>query len=309
MKKFTVTLNRQFHQYQIPLPVRRITLSGNYFSRLEVFEEQTKRAEIFISTLPDFHEHSDIEIAVKIKKILEENPVDFDNIQFDQTAFNMIALKENLHPEVLYHLECLLFLLLNKPSLEVKENGLYSPKKSLESYRDEECLKIKISPDVSPHVFSTLINSLLALNDKMKFRLDGNQRFEGEFLFRWLKEVQRNSPALNAQLDYIEEPFRNFADIWWAIKIPRYTLAIDESFLAFYKAQKISNLPAQCPWIIKPSLLGISNVVKLLQEFPQQRIIISSSFDHTEYKNVLTFLAAYRPLEFHGLSVSTFLVQ
>jgi hypothetical protein len=306
MEKFSVALNREFHIYQTPVPVRQLVLKGNLFTHLKVVSVLDKHAEIFISALPELHVYSDLEIAVCVKKIIEESEIDFDHIQFDVLAFNMIQLKEEIHPEVIYHLESILFLLLNKPTVSVLENGLYSPTKKIEDYSQIECLKIKINPKMSPMTFSTLINDLIKINPAIRFRLDGNQSFDGEFLFKWLSLVLKTSPQLKKKIDYIEEPFKNFADMWWATKIPDYTFAIDESVLPFFKAQKLSELPKKCPWIIKPSLFGISPVIKLLKDFPEQRIIISSSFEQSNHKSILSFLASYRPQEFHGLTTVSF---
>lgn len=306
MEKFSVTLKRDYHPYTTPLPVRHLTLHGNTFTHVKIKSEKGHDAEIYISSLPDFHLHNDLESAVIVKNIIEDSVINFNQVQFDQPAFNMIKLREEYHPEILYHLETLLLLLLDNPTKEVKENALYSPSKSMTDYKNVECLKIKIGPHLLPQNFSSLINQLLETNPDMRFRLDGNQRFEGNELFQWLNVVLKNSPKLLDKMEYIEEPFLNFADMWWATKVPNFTFAIDESILPFYKAGKLSQLPTQSPWIIKPSLFGISSVVKILKEFPHQKIIISSSFEHSSYKNALAFLADQRPKEFHGLTTISF---
>jgi hypothetical protein len=287
--------------YLTPVPVRGKLFSQNRFLKVTVLEK-----EYFLSTLPGFHETSLEEVAFKLKNFFSDYPLDFNDIQFDKKFFNLITLDRftnTFSGEMLFHTESILLGIIRTThphlfsKVPVLLNELYRSQNGPDFYKDSSCLKIKIVPTKANETAS-VINSLNKLNPELIYRLDGNRKFELDELLSFVEVLEKNIP-MNAfkNIDYIEEPFKNFYDTYSFEKSSNLKIAIDESF-KFFMDHKNNDSRIS---VIKPSLIGISPVWNWLRSNHHQRAIISSSFEHPTILLCLQILAQLRPEEYHGL--------
>lgn len=285
--------------YLTPVPVSGKFLSKNRFLKITVLEQ-----EFYLSTLPGLHEISLEEVEFKLNILFNVYHLNFREIQFTQKFFNIIPLDQftnSFSGEMLFHSESILLGIIRTthPHLfnhsPIRLNELYSPTQSLDFYSDSKCLKIKIRPGDYTHI-SEILSALHKINPHLLFRLDGNKKFELHELAEFT-EYLKNHLTINAykNIDYVEEPFKNFYDTILFEKGSDLKIAIDESFKFFmnHDYQRIS--------VIKPSLLGLSPVWNWLRSRQDQRAIISSTFEHPTIMLSLQMLAKLRPEEFHGL--------
>jgi O-succinylbenzoate synthase len=173
-----------------------------------------------------------------------------------------------------------------------------------------QCIKIKISPEKNKlQSLAKLLNEK-AINSTLPIlRFDGNRKFELTDLIFFLNII--NVTVIN-KIEYIEEPFKNFYDIFsfnHQFKIP---IAIDES-LSYYAGQ-LELLPKNMPIILKPALFGISKSFEIIRSASQfgHNVIVSSTYQPSSTFIPMLALAHYsdsfhlNPL-FHGLDTLSFL--
>lgn len=287
--------------YRATIPVRGLLLTENQFLKVHIFD-----TEYFISVLPGFHQSSLQEINLKLKTFFSQYSLNFTNIDFSKKFFNLTTLQnsflESINEASLFNIETILLDIIRKKHPElfthtsIAQNFLYNEKDAIDFYLDADCIKIKINP-LSVKKTIQVINELYKLNSEMIYRLDGNKKFELSDLIDFEKSLKEHlHPTAFKNIDYIEEPFKNFNDSFLFKKRSELTLAIDESFVFFMKTPNLSQ-----PVVIKPSLIGVSPIVSWLKSHAETRAIISSSFEHPSMMTSLHFLARYRPNEFHGL--------
>ncbi len=297
-----VTLN-----YQIPLPVRGKKISGNQFCKVTI----PLINSLYLSSFESMHQSIATETKRTLDTFFDQEMIFYDEADFTKRFFNLIkdhqSAKYSL--EQVFHIECVLFFLLklSRPDLffpiqYIKENAVFSQHENCENYKNFECMKVKFSPRTSVESLIQILRNLHQQNPKQLFRLDGNRQFELKDFLVMMKKLQELGPELVHLIDYVEEPFKSFHDHMLAIKLAPVTIAIDESFISFYENNQLQKLPTECPIIIKPSLIGITNCYRLLKCNPQFRFIISSSFEHPSLREIYLFLATLRPLETHGIS-------
>lgn len=287
-------------EYKRAVPVRGKRLLSNEFLKVELLEK-----EYFVSVLPGVHESTLAELAYKIKTFFATTTLDFAAIDFDQKFFGLTKLNpflESIKHEALFNIEAILLGLLHTshPHLfshdKILINDLFSREVPIEKYQSSECIKLKIEKNIQATKEDLL--RLYQQNPTLKFRLDGNRQFELEEMIAFVHLLKKDlPPKAFAQIDYIEEPFKNFYDTFLFEKRAGVPIAIDESFDQYAFFENIS-----WPVIIKPSLFGISFVSFWLGHHQNQRAIISSCFEHPTIMEGLYFLARKRSMEFHGLS-------
>ncbi len=290
--------------YKESVPVRGMTLTENRFLKVTLLEEN-----YYISVLPKLHDATLEEIAFKIKYFFKTYTLNFDSIDFGKRFFNLVAPDDylnNIHNETLFNIETLLLGMLKKthPGLfnhnEVQVNELYRATLGPKHYVDSKCLKLKIAPQSVAKTIR-LLNELYIHNKELKLRLDGNRLFELNELILFEKTLKANISSDNfKKIDYIEEPFKNFADTYLFQKRSDLKVAMDESFSTLIDLDD-QEFPEDTPVVIKPSLFGISPIYNWMQTHTKKRIIVSSTFEHPTVKIGLDFLASARPYEFHGL--------
>jgi hypothetical protein len=292
--------------YIHPLPVRLKTISENEF--LEVCIEDKY---FYLSSIQGFHDLSLSEIDFKVKYFFSNYQPDFANIDYSLKFFNTINVQDNflnsISGEALFHIESLLYGL--RPEALVHQvlcNKLYDTQKSNEENAVSKCLKIKIRPDdASLKKTISLINEIHKINPTALFRLDGNRRFELIDLINFSTKLEKQlSAGAFLNIDYFEEPFKNFYDTYLFSKRSKIEIALDEAAALFLNSDL---LETNSPMVIKPSFLGLSTVRNWLKTEIRQkrRVIISSSFEHPSIMPGLFFLAdaadSSGSIEFHGL--------
>lgn len=292
--------------YIHPLPVRLKTISENEF--LEVCIEDKK---FYLSSIQGFHDLSLSEIDYKIKYFFSSYQTNFSNIDYSQKFFSTLEVRDDflnsISGEALFHIESLLYGLCPKAGVsQILCNKLYDAQKSNEENAASKCLKIKIRPDdASLKKTISLINEVHKINSSALFRLDGNRRFELIDLINFTSKLEDQlSPGAFLNIDYFEEPFKNFYDTYLFSKRSKIKIALDEAAALFLNSDL---LETNSPMVIKPSFLGISPIRKWLKTEIRQkrRVIISSSFEHASVMPGLIFLASSADSngvnEFHGL--------
>lgn len=285
--------------YQSPVPVRCKTISSNAFLKVTVLEQN-----YFFSVLPGMHNSTLLEIEFALVKFFSTHQLDFSEIKLHVPFFNMVEINTPVpNGELLFCIETILLGLIRTTHPEtfnlgpIKLSALYTSVKGPAFYADTECIKIKINPTNSNEV-AAIMTELSTLNSHLKFRLDGNKRFELDELFLFVENLEsKMSEAIIQQIDYIEEPFKNFYDTYTFESRSNLLLAMDESYPAFMKYEPIKARPV----VIKPSLIGISPVKFWLGSNPTSRAIVSSTFEHPTVSIGHQMLANLRPEEFHGL--------
>lgn len=295
-----VKLSFETLSYTKPVPVRGKVISKNRFLKVTILER-----DYFVSVLPGFHESTLEELAVKINKFFTNYHLNFSAIDFEKRFFNLVPADNflnSLKAEALFNIEAILLEMIRTthPQLfsheEILINDLYRPGDDLDKFKASQCIKIKIDRNLL--ATRNLLIELHQINPELKFRLDGNRQFEINEMIDFYQILKTHIPERAFHnIDYIEEPFKNFYDTLVFEKRAEIPVAIDESFEQFAMKAHIA-----WPAVIKPSLFGISFVSFWLRNHPENRAIISSSFEHPTIMEGLYFLARKRPMEFHGLS-------
>ncbi len=134
----------------------------------------------------------------------------------------------------------------------------------------------------------------------LQLRLDANCNFQTQELLELLKDVPRN------RIDYIEEPLQNISNLnslFQKILIP---FALDENLLHFQGAH-------QClkAIILKPTLIGdFFKIKKIIQKFPEQEVLISSSYEsQVGLKNLIRLAYVINPNGHHGLDTDEIFLE
>lgn len=293
-----------FYQTPIKLPERELT--SNIFSKISFPETDLKPLEIF--TLPGFYQTTLDEKKTALNLFFETHVFHFDKVLYDAPFFNAVENEIILNGETIFDIECVLFPFINYPvpeNLIIRTNAFW-----LNNFPEAKCVKIKISTDkVLQKELAT------ALNDKSKegvmpfLRFDGNRKFELDDLISFLNLLDE---SVIRAIEYIEEPFKNFYDIYSFQKNHFIKIGIDESLVYFLN--HLEKLPTHSPIILKPALYGISKSFDLIKKASLlgHSAIISSTYQPASSFAPLMLLAHYsdtlseRPL-FHGLDTLKFL--
>ncbi len=281
--------------YAAPISIRGEEIKKNTFLNV-TFNDQ----DFFFSLLPNFHQTNFEEITYALNHIFPNHKsIDLSLVEFKKKYFGLIQSDLNISGEILFIIETLLLSLIKVPPFsELKINQLYNSERSLDYYQETLCfcLKIKINPSNQENILK-LIADLHKINPTITFRFDGNRKFELTDLLKFVYQLKNET---NYKIDYIEDPLINFNESYIFQTKSTIPLALDESLGPYLKKNLNSPLiPAIA--VIKPSLYGLSPVYKWMENYPQTRCIISSSYEHPSVMSSLTFLAQNRPTEFHGL--------
>lgn len=262
-----------------------------------------KQKDYYFSILPGFHDSRLKEVEYILKSLFNEDcTLNLSDIQMDKKFFGLIKTDLFISSEVLFIIETILLGVIEiKDDTLVKLNEVYSEFNPIEFYQNTKCIKIKINPQTQIPKTIDLIKKLEQMNPQMLIRLDGNRKYSLEELNKLLLDLKLHlSIQQFSQIDYFEEPFTNFYDSLLFEKRTIVPVAIDESFKQYFKFNTTSPLSTSIN-IIKPSLYGISPIIKWMNSHPDLRCIISSTYEHPSVMPSLYYLARMRPLEYHGL--------
>lgn len=296
-------------QYKKPIPVKKWYVRYNQALVVYASADGKEEAVIHLTSLPHFHDYNILEWKFALEDFFSSEDLNFNHIELSSPFFNTTNARSYNESELLFVIESVLFAFIEKnfiaalasiPKTDIKINGLYSKELGLEEI--PECLKIKIRPG-DEKIFDTiqLMKDLVEKKSTIRFRLDGNRTFDLVQMIQLAHQLEKNH--LLHLVEYIEEPFKNFSDIYQFQKISSIPLALDESVVPFI------DRPDQFPdffFILKPSLVGLSTCFKLAKHFGN-KIIISSSFELPTCFRSFLYLAALNPDQYHGLDTLKYL--
>ena len=309
MNKLQLDVEKRFSRFSHPMPVRGKSVSSLDTLFFSLKDEQGLTFSFSVFSLPGLHHLSLHEMGYQLKNFFHTNRLRLNDIRFDHLGFNTVeprALSHH-HPEAIFLIESALYLYLQKKNDWVdpiiNTNELF---RKGEDYSKSSCVKIKISPHDDEVLFVN-IAEVIKKHPEVKLRLDGNRQFEAETFLHWLKKAQKFCPSLLKHLDYFEEPLKIYAEQSFLMKEWQLPLALDESAHTQY-FQTSGKLFANEIFVLKPGLLGFSQLIKFMDAHPEKRIIISSCFEHESLRPALLKIASSRPSEFHGLTCSSFSV-
>ena len=308
----------------------------NYNSSITVGTNQLKTNDVLnvrgelldpldLISLPGFHLYSLNQWKFSIESFFKDQEFDFSDINLEVPFFNTIKKSpetEFITDDLLFAIESVLFkviernfpdklFFLKESPLNIKINALYHQDSEF-NLTAIECLKIKIRPtENSLQQTIALINKGIVENPKIKFRLDGNRTFELVELATFVNQLHLSSTSnFLKQIEYFEEPFKNFYDSFSFQKQFNYNLGVDETVLLYqHQLENLDQLPVHCTLILKPTLLGISKTFEIMKfaQFHNLKTVISSTYDSESCIKILYQIASLSKDICHGLDTSKFL--
>lgn len=280
--------------YQVPLSVR-----GTYITKNEFLVVEFQGKKLFLSVLPGFHQSTLNEIRFMLERFLPRASFEAPLI-FTQKGLGLIPKEEliSLDFEHLFYLENALFYFHSfEKSFSIQSNALTSLSDERTTF-ESDCVKIKFQAHEENVLLKEKMIKALSFNPHLKFRIDANRTFELSELIKLQEFLLKDIPK--DRFDYFEEPLKNSSDLLSYQKHSDIFYALDETF--HHSPEWSLKYFSHLPLVLKPSLLGISRTVHYLQNYPQTRFIISSSYEHFSGLLALQFLGNFRSHEFHGLS-------
>ncbi len=169
-----------------------------------------------------------------------------------------------------------------------------------------DTIKLKIGRD-NPYDDFVLIEKIREIfGNEIKIRLDANQKWSSDEAIEYLSVLKKFN------IEYIEEPCSSICSNLKTSESTNAQIALDESLTDFEIANDLIINSSINYFVIKPTLLGFENTLKLIEvaESKNKFIIISSSFESVIGKSGLVFLAAQTKHNFvHGLDTSEYFMK
>jgi hypothetical protein len=305
--KLTASFRDQEITYLKPIKLPNKELASNIFSRLTLIpDDQSKRPPfIDIFGLLGFYCTTLAEKKTAIIHFFSAYDLNFNDLKMDLPFFNTTSTGDlQISGEILFDIECALFNTQEDFKIHTNAFGIS------EINNNVSCVKIKISPELPMQTELAIILNKKSIEGELPLlRFDGNRKFELDQLLDFLNLL--NDSVLK-RIEYIEEPFINFYDLYSFRMISKIKIAIDESF--FYYQNSLQCLPSKSFLILKPALFGISRSYALIKEASLlgHSIIISSTYQPASTFMPLLALATYSdsfktaPL-IHGLDTLSFI--
>lgn len=302
--------------YNWPVIVRSRNVVTNKLLCVSISTDLGYAGDIELAPLPLFHCYNVQQWKYVLDDFFYRNKICLDNIDLARPFFNTVDGDNSVYTgELLFIIESVLFCILEKQTdaikvkkQNIKINALYSP--SVPLNESIGCLKIKIRPnEESLKETANAIKQMHLLNPGCKFRLDGNQTFLLAELCQFIEGLFKILPEdVQNDLEYLEEPLKNFYDFSSFSRLYPYPQAIDESLLSLNDFNKIQ-MNEGTYFIIKPSLFGISKSLQMIKFSLHNGFlpVISSSYETKNTIRSLLYLASMNAETFHGLDTLKFL--
>lgn len=302
--------------YLAPIIVQKNSMSCNRHLSVTLYKDEINNGSLIgtldLTALAHFHHYQLEQWRFILQSFFTAHEIQTSAIDLKRPYFNMISLPPLYTGELLFIIESVLFMFIEKNIPEVLDfitkkpieiNCLYSPDLPLLDL--PFWLKLKIKP-TSSSLESTiaLVNEIKSQKEHVLFRLDGNAQFELSQLYSFLDALEKNCGPLSSFIEYIEEPLKNFNDYILLNHRAILPVAFDESLLFFQDSLPLLN--KNCFIVLKPSLIGISKAFSLALQRPQ-KMIISSCYETASAIRPLLYLAALNPSTAHGLDTLKFL--
>lgn len=169
-----------------------------------------------------------------------------------------------------------------------------------------DTVKLKVGRD-NPYDDFVLIQKIRDIfGNEIKIRLDANQKWSCDEAIEYLSNLEQ------FKIEYIEEPCSTTCSNLKTSELTNVQIALDESLTNFETANEFITNSSINFFVIKPTLMGFENTLKLIEsaELKNKVIIISSSFESVIGKSGLVFLAAQTKHNFaHGLDTSEYFLE
>ncbi|MFZ6034108.1 MAG: enolase C-terminal domain-like protein [Melioribacter sp.] len=226
-----------------------------------------------------------IEIDDSLRYGLEQ-PLLYYLLKERKDFFNIIPDPRNINVNVIIDLE------------DIDEALKRIEKKVIEGYR---VIKIKAGREDFDEDLKLLKRVDSLYGDSIVLRLDVNGKWN------YHTAVERLSLLKNFNIEYIEDPADNLDDNLRLAKEQGLPVALDQTLPGFNYALDILENYDIKHIVVKPSIrFGIFNTIDLIDYARGQnkQIVISSAFETTIGKSVLTFISSFAPeYTAHGLDV------
>jgi len=291
-----------------PLKIKSITLTKRNGLLLKLTDDQSNYSFGEISPLPGFHSETPDQAEQQIFSLLNDLKCEYRNKP--DKDFNLLPIKlktKPLFPSVQFGIEMAIWDLMsptNQHHDKVKVNGLLSgstdemmasAKKLLNEGYD--ALKLKVGREDIDSEISFIHQLRKSFGTQFQLRLDANQEWKYDETVYFAKNVA------DIQIEYIEEPLKDFLRLEELHKQTKLPFAIDESF------PELKDLPCHTKaLIIKPSFVGgISKTCELIYLTLSMGIqpIITSAFESGLGLRTLTKLASLIPVD-SAMGLDTF---
>lgn len=272
------------------------------------------------SPLPDFGSESFL-TAEKILSVADEVLVGLaiDSIasslesileKFNNALTVRSAVEQILFQAVHYYHPTELWIYLPKPTdKNIAVNGLvglYSSFRATEtalvlSEIGFETIKMKAGREDFEIDYKVIKKTRKALGKNVKLRIDVNGKWSLEEAVKYLKRLEPFN------LQYVEQPVKEFNDLVQLADVCSIPIAADESIRNIEDAEKVisSNIDFL---ILKPALIGgVLNSFKIIRmaEAAGKHVVLSSSFESALGRNNLLFLASQiKNTNAHGITLS-----
>jgi o-succinylbenzoate synthase len=277
--------------FKEPVPVINTSISGRNGVYIIIKKNTYSYGIGEIAPLPGLSKDK-IEEIIPILKTLSQQ-----EIEFNKEFINKLYTKYINYPSLLFGLESA-FLMINKSvkSTSIKTHFFSTSLHNINS-KKIQLLKYKIGLQNLDKDLK-LIQNTIAINPKIKFRFDVNNRLHLQDSCDFFNKINKKN------IDYVEDPcdendlekFYKITNIKYAIDCPKNTKTPP------------SSLKGLTALIIKPTIIGpVKTILKLKNEYKVNKIILSSCY---ESKIGLNGLANYAqllsPNEIHGINTEHF---
>ncbi len=308
----------QFNYIQ-PIIVSNHQLSSNIALHVLIKNLDTNQEMGFLelTALQGFHNYSIENWKYYLQFFFNSATLNFEDIDFNKKFFNVVQCDLFCKGELLFIVESILLKVLSFHNYVfytqkvIKTNSLFSGYNYFDINVD--VIKIKIRPIniVNAEMFDFL-KIQLTKKSNLKIRFDGNRTFSlMELCDLFNNFIKIIGADFIKNIEYIEEPFINFNDIFLFKNYHPIPIAIDESIIPLaYKMKSFQNdFPMIKSLIIKPSLLGISPSYDIITKAKALKLncVISSSYETTSALNAHLFLCQRISENYHGLDTLKFL--
>ena len=142
------------------------------------------------------------------------------------------------------------------------------------------------------------------VGNDIKFRLDVNGKWDVD------KTQYAIGHLRNMNVEYIEQPVKNFDELKEVSKNSKIPIAADESIRSIKDIERMLAETNIQYFVLKPSIMGgiteTINIIRLI-EAAKRKAVISSAFESSIGRSALTFIASLVNKELsHGLAVASY---
>lgn len=303
IRPFTISL-----KYPLTIGANKLNFKKGYYLILRDNHHNYGMGELpFFSEDLQSNDEKNLETLREIIPTILNRQLDIKALNFKKKAFNLVEINEEgtplfcLESAVLSWLEKIennligdFFIGPNKQS-KIPVNALYTPseknfpKDLVIRWKEKgfKTIKIKIGNLPLNAELDFIWKIHREAQGNFKIRLDGNQKFNGESLSFFAKNLPSDF------VDYIEDPTKEINILEDIYKETKISFAFEETLLkGNFSCQKYLKA-----WVIKPSIVGgISKTIQLIDQARKcgLMVVISSAYESKITLKLLSYLASYQ---------------